>query len=135
MIFHPSCGPDKWTGSYTPVHVRPVAPAFADPDMSSRCPRHVRARNLTGWLNEPVVQAVVVRMLTEAETPLVLRDFVATGGLRIASANRVLLRLHERGLVTRYKLPMQRHYYCHKRKACVPGGAVRWVFAYTRTGE
>ena len=90
-----------------------------------------RAANLAGWRNEPVVQAVVVRMLTEAEFPLVLRDFVATGGLRVASANRVLLRLHDRGWVSRYKLPMQRHYYCQKRKACVPGAAVRWVWAYT----
>lgn len=94
-----------------------------------------RADNLAGWLNKPVVQAVVVRMLTEAECPLVLRDFVSTGGLRVASANRVLLRLHGRGLVSRYKLPMQRHYYCHKRKACVPGAAVRWAFAYTWTGD
>lgn len=91
--------------------------------------------NLAGFLNEPVIQAVVVRMLTEADYPLVLRDFVSTGGLRVTSANRVLLRLHDRGLVSRYKLPMRRHYYCHKRKACVPGATVRWVFAYTWTGD
>ena len=94
-----------------------------------------RAANLGEWLNEPYVQDAVVKMLVEAEDcPLVLRDFVCTGGIPIASANRVLLRLHGRGLVTRYRLPMHRHIYCHKRKACIADGAVRMVFAYTWVG-
>lgn len=90
--------------------------------------------NLAGWLNEPYVQDVVVKMLVEADCVLVLRDFVCTGGIPIASANRVLGRLHGRGLVTRYKLPFFRHIYCHKRKACIAGGAVRMVYAYRWTG-
>lgn len=92
------------------------------------------AANLGEWLNEPYVQDVVVKMLVEADCALVLRDFVCTGGIPIASANRVLLRLHDRGFVTRYKLPMDRHIYCHKRKACVAWGARRMVFAYTWVG-
>ena len=36
---------------------------------------------LHGWLNEPYVQDVVVRMLVEAEYALALRDFDCTGGL------------------------------------------------------
>ena len=87
--------------------------------------------NLTGWLNEPHVQNVVIAMLVEADYPVVLRDLVCKGGLPIASANRVLLRLHERGLVTRYKLPMHRHIYSRNLGACIAGGAVRWVFAYS----
>lgn len=39
----PSRGPDKWTGFYTPVPVRPVDPAFAKGDMSHVCPGHVPA--------------------------------------------------------------------------------------------
>ena len=70
-------------------------------------------------------------MLVEAEYPLVLRDFVCTGGIPIASANRVLMRLHSRGLVTRYKLPTHRHIYCQKSRTCIADGAVRWVFAYS----
>ena len=100
----------------------------------SPCRMPNRSANLSGWLNEPYVQDVVVRMLVEAEYALVLRDFVCTGGLPIASANRVLLRLHDRGLVSRFKLPMHRHIYCHKRKACIAGGAIRAVFAYTWIG-
>ena len=96
---------------------------------------HGRAANLAGWLNEPYVQDVVVKMLVEADDcPLVLRDFVCTGGLPISSANRVLLRLHDRGLVRRQKLAMQRHIYCHKLRAIVPHAARRWVFAYRWVG-
>ena len=82
----------------------------------------------------PVVQDVVVKMLVEADYPLVLRDIVCTGGIPIASANRVLMRLHDRGLVDRYKLPMHRHIYSRKLGACIAGGAVRAVFAYTWIG-
>ena len=100
--------------------------------MSSRPDRAV---NLGEWLNEPYVQDVVIKMLVEAEDcPLVLRDFVCTGGIPIASASRVLLRLHDRGFVTRYKLPVDRHIYCHKHKACIAWGARRWVWAYTWIG-
>lgn len=95
-----------------------------------------RAVNFGEWLNEPYVQDVVIKMLVEAEDcPLVLRDFVCTGGLPIASANRVLLRLHDKGLVTRQKLAMQRHIYCHKTKACLPYAARRMVFAYLWAGQ
>ena len=93
-----------------------------------------REANLGEWQNEPYVQDVVVEMLVEAAYPLVLRDIVCTGGIPIASANRVLLRLNDRGLVTRYKLPVDRHIYCHKRKACIAWGARRMVYAYSWTG-
>ena len=93
-----------------------------------------RSANLAGWLNEPYVQDVVVRMLVEAEHALVLLDFVCTGGIPIAAANRVLGRLHNRGLVRRYKLPMHRPIYSHQRKACIPDGARRMVFAFEWIG-
>ena len=92
------------------------------------------AANLTGWLNEPYIMDVVVRMLVEAEYALVLRDFVCTGGVPIASANRVLGRLHDRGLIRRYKLPMHRPVYSHARKSCIPDGARRMVFAFEWIG-
>ena len=100
----------------------------------SPCRMPNRSANLSGWLNEPYVQDVVVRMLVEAEYALVLRDFVCTGGVPIASANRVLGRLHGRGLVSRCKLPMHRHIYSRKLGACIPGGAVRLVYAYEWIG-
>lgn len=88
------------------------------------------AANLAEWLNDPYIQDVVVGMLVDAEYPLVLRDFVTTGGLPIASANRVLMRLHGRGLVTRQRLWMHRPIYCRKRRACIADGARRLVYAY-----
>lgn len=95
----------------------------------------VFAANLAGWISEPYVQDVVVQMLVEAEdVSLVLRDFVCTGGLPIASANRVLLRLHDKRLVTRFKLPVERHIYSHKIKACTHYGARRRVWAYRWVG-
>ena len=97
-------------------------------------PRPDRSVNLSGWLHEPYVQDVIVRMLVEAEYALVLRDFVCTGGIPVASASRVLGRLHGRGLVSRCKLPMHRHIYSRKLGACIPGGAVRAVWAYTWIG-
>ena len=106
-----------------------VAPASA-----VASPRQDRSANLGDWLNAPAVQDAVVRMLVEAEYPLVLRDFVCTGSIPIASANRVLMRLHDRGLVMRYKLPMHRPVYSHRRKACIPDGARRMVYAYEWIG-
>ena len=41
-----SCRPDNGTGSYTPVPVRPVLPAFGIWDMSAICPGHVRRRSV-----------------------------------------------------------------------------------------
>ena len=93
-----------------------------------------REANLGEWQNEPYVQDVVVKMLVKAEYPLVLADFVATGFLPIASANRVLGRLHGRGFVTRQRLWMHRPVYCHRRKGCIPDGARRSVFAYSWIG-
>ena len=94
-----------------------------------------REANLGEWQNVPYVQDVVVKMLVDAEYPLVLADFVATGGLATASANRVLCRLHGRGFVTRQRLLEHRPVYCHRRRASIPGGAKRLVFAYSWAGD
>jgi hypothetical protein len=90
-----------------------------------------RAANLRGWLNEPYVQDAVVKLLERADCPMLLREVAVQCDLPIWAANRVLLRLHKKGLVTRYKLPIRRHTYCHRRRACVPGSAHRMLWAYT----
>lgn len=88
------------------------------------------AKNLRGWLNEPVVQDAVVHALTKVEYPLTLSEVAVACDVSIAAANSALLRLHKKGFVRRYRLPMQRHAYCHRRKACVPGGATRLLYVY-----
>lgn len=90
-----------------------------------------RAENLLGWIEEPYVQDEVIRVLKAAEFPLLLREVAEGAKQPIRAANRVLGRLHRKGHVSRYKLPMQRPYYCHKLKAVVPDAARRMLFVYT----
>jgi predicted transcriptional regulator len=89
------------------------------------------AANLTPWLNEPVVQDAVVAVLTREPRSYLLREVVEECGIPVDSANRVLRRLHLKGFVERYKLPIQRHAYRHRRKKCVPGGARRMLYVYS----
>ena len=103
--------------------------------LASAGPAPDRSANLGEWRNAPAILDVVVKMLVEAEYPLVLADFVATGGLPIASANRVLGRLHDRGFVTRQRLLMHRPIYCRRRRASIPDGARRVVFGYSWAGD
>ena len=92
------------------------------------------AANLEPWLNDPVVQDAVVAVMTRDNVPMLLSEVAVACGLPIRAANRVLLRLHRKGVVSRYKLPIQRHAYCRKRRACVPGAATRMLFVYTWAG-
>ena len=85
--------------------------------------------NLAGWLNEPYVKNAVIAVLERSGQPMLMREVADASGYRVRSVNRVLLRLHKKGLATRYKLPIQRHAYCRKSKRCVPYGATRMLFA------
>ena len=73
----------------------------------------------------------VIAFLKSAEYPVLMREVADACGAPASSANRVLLRLHSAGLVTRYKLPMQRPGYCHKLKASIPARATRWLNVYS----
>lgn len=92
------------------------------------------AANLRGWLNDPYVKDAVVAVLAAADQPLLMREVAEACDIPVRCANRVLLRLHKRGEVSRYRLPIQRPAYCHKRKAVVPGGATRMLFVYSSAG-
>jgi len=70
---------------------------------------HPRAANLGEYLNEPTVKNAVIDVLKRAEQSLLLREIAMDSELPISSVNRVLGRLHRRGLVTRYKLSVQGH--------------------------
>lgn len=89
------------------------------------------AGNLGKWLNEPFVQNAVISVLMQRNPPMLLSEVAQACDLPIRAANRVLIRLHRKGFVDRYKLPMQRHAYCHRRKVCVAGGARRLLFVYS----
>ena len=90
-----------------------------------------KAANLGEWLHEPYRKDAVVAYLKAAELPVLLREVAEGCSIQISSANRVLLRLHAAGRATRYKLPIQRPGYCHKRRAVTPGSATRMLFVYS----
>ena len=89
-----------------------------------------KASNFGVWLNEPYRKDAVVAFLKSAEWPVLLREVADGCAIQLSSANRVLLRLHAAGRATRYKLPIQRPGYCHKRKALIRGSATRMLFVY-----
>lgn len=93
------------------------------PTSSLRC-------NLGDWQNLPVVQDQVIKYMESMAQPLFLREIYRPLGLPRFTVNRVLGRLHARGVVTRYKMPMVFHRY--DRRACrlVPAGAMRQSFLY-----
>jgi hypothetical protein len=90
---------------------------------------------LKKWLNEPYVQEPVITALKSAEWPLTLREVAEQADVHLRGANRVLCRLHKKGLVSRRKLAMQRHAFCRKRWEIVPGAARRLLFVYKWRGE
>jgi hypothetical protein len=95
------------------------------------CPGPRSAANLGRWLNEPVIMNPVIAFLKSAEYPVLMREVADGCAIPSSSANRVLLRLHSAGRVSRYRLPMQRPGYCHRRKASTPGTATRNLFVYS----
>ena len=90
-----------------------------------------KAANLGEWLNEPVIMDPVIAFLKAAEYPVLMREVALACAIPISCANRVLLRLHAAGRTTRYKLPMQRPGFCHKKNASTPGTATRMLFVYS----
>ena len=84
------------------------------------------------WLNEPTVQDAVVAALLNADQPILLREVALECRVQISSANRVLCRLHKKGLVTRYKLPVQGHPSRYGHKPCLLCTATRLLYLYTK---
>lgn len=90
---------------------------------------------LLGWLNEPYMQDMVVAALGAAQRPLTLREVAQAADVPLRSANRILYRLWKKQLVSRYKLPMQRHAFCRRRWQCIPNAARRMLYVYTCSGD
>lgn len=90
-----------------------------------------RAANLGDWLNEPYIQEPVIATLKAAPYPMTLREISEAAHVHLRPANRVLCRLHRKGLVERYKLPLQRHAFCRKTWKVLPNQARRLLFVYS----
>lgn len=65
--------------------------------------------NLGEWENEPVVQDQVIAYMEGMRQPLLLREIYRPLGLPRYIVNRVLGRLHAKGVLNRYKIPDRWH--------------------------
>ena len=90
-----------------------------------------RALNLKGWISEPYVRDAVLAVLARAEQSLLLREIAMECEHPISSVNRVLGRLHKKGMVSRYKLPVQGHPQRYGHKPCLLCKATRMLYAYS----
>lgn len=86
--------------------------------------------NLGAWANEPVVQDQVIAYMEQLGAPALLREIYRPLGLPRYTVNRVLGRLHAKGVVTRWKISAQTHRVDPKTRTVTPGGAVRECFLY-----
>lgn len=61
--------------------------------------------NLGEWLNPPEVQDRVIAYMDDLGGPALLRELYLPLALPRSSVNRVLQRLHNKGIVMRWKIP------------------------------
>ena len=87
--------------------------------------------NLGDWQNPPVVQNQVIAYMEQLDCPALLREIYRPLQLPRTTVNRVLSRLHARGVVTRHPIPVPSHRYDRQAKALVQGGATRQCFLYS----
>lgn len=87
--------------------------------------------NLGEWANEPIIQNQVIALMEDRACPVTLREIYLPLGLPRQNVNRVLGRLHGKGVVTRYKIPERRHRYDLRAKAIQPEAATRLCFLYS----
>ena len=66
-----------------------------------------RNDNLGAWQNAPVVQNEVISYIDSLGGSFILRDVYRPLGLPRRTVNRVLLRLHAKGVLTRRKVPVE----------------------------
>lgn len=65
--------------------------------------------NLGDWQNAPVVQDQVIAYMEQIGAPMLLREIYRPLQLPKVSVNRVLGRLHAKGILTRWKIPVRCH--------------------------
>jgi DNA-binding MarR family transcriptional regulator len=98
-------------------------------------PTETIRNNLGKWANEPIVQDQVIAYMESRGCPLLLRDVYRPLGLPRYTVNRVLGRLHAKGVVTRYKIPAESHRACPQTRTATYGAAIRQCFLYSFADE
>ena len=86
--------------------------------------------NLGDWQNQPVIQDQVLAYMAQLDCPAILREIYVPLGLPRFNVNRVLSRLHGKGVLTRYKVPVESHRPNGQTRMIVPRGATRLCYLY-----
>ena len=89
--------------------------------------------NLGDWQNSPDIQDQVIAYMDEIGAPMLLREIYHPLRLPKVSVNRVLGRLHAKGILTRYKIPVQLHRPGRRFEAAPRDAASRNCFLYSFT--
>lgn len=91
--------------------------------------------NLGDWENPPVIQDQVIAYAESLGCSFILRDIYRPLRLPRYTVSRVLSRLHSKGVLSRYKVPVRLHRYDTKVRALDPSGATRQCYLYSFADE
>ena len=83
------------------------------------------------WANEPVIQDQVIAYMEQIAAPMLLREIYHPLRLPKVSVNRVLGRLHAKGIVSRYKIPVVGHRPGRRTETAPRDGATRRLYLYS----
>lgn len=98
-------------------------------------PGEAMRTNLGEWQNPPIIQDRVMAYIESLGCSFTLRDIYHPLRLPRYTVHRVLSRLHSKGVVDRYKIPVRLHRYDTKARALDPGGATRQCYLYSFADE
>ena len=93
-------------------------------------PAEAIRNNLGQWANEPVVQDQVIAYMESIGAPMLLREIYFPLHLPKVSVNRVLGRLHAKGVLDRYKIPVKLHRPDRWSHSSSQGRATRQCYLY-----
>lgn len=91
--------------------------------------------NLGEWENPPFIQDQVIAYMQSLGASFILRDIYRPLRLPRYTVSRVLCRLHSKGILARYKVPVRLHRYDTKAKVLDPSGATRQCYLYRFADE
>lgn len=91
--------------------------------------------NLSGHVPEPIVQDQVIAYIEHLACSFLLRDIYRPLGLPRTHVNRVLGRLHDKGILDRWPIPVESHRFDRKSGVLQRSGATRTCFLYAFAEE
>jgi len=91
--------------------------------------------NLGDWENPPVIQDQVIAYMEQMGGAMILSDIYRPLGLPRYTVNRVLGRLHSKGVLSRYKIPVRLRQYDRCQGGALPDGATRQCYLYSFADE